>query len=81
MKRTALLAACGHHRACLRRHPSLRKHQAGKAAHRAPSVGGSVSQMNKIAYFVALNKKYFEQEGLTVEPTKFSRRARRRCRT
>src|SRR3954465_10237882 len=38
----------------------------------ALSVGGSVSQMNKVAYFVALNRKYFEQEGLTVEPTNFS---------
>jgi NitT/TauT family transport system substrate-binding protein len=38
----------------------------------ALSVGGSVSQMNKIAYFVALNKKYFEQEGLTVDPTNFA---------
>jgi NitT/TauT family transport system substrate-binding protein len=38
----------------------------------ALSVGGSVSQMNKIAYFVALNRKYFEQEGLTVDPTNFA---------
>src|SRR3979409_480524 len=38
----------------------------------ALSVGGSVSQMNKIAYFVALNKKYFEQEGLTVDSTAFA---------
>src|SRR3569833_2121517 len=38
----------------------------------ALSVGGSVSQMNKIAYFVALNRKYFDQEGLTVDPTNFS---------
>jgi NitT/TauT family transport system substrate-binding protein len=38
----------------------------------ALSVGGSVSQMNKVAYFVALNRKYFELEGLTVEPTNFS---------
>src|SRR3954452_7878923 len=38
----------------------------------ALSVGGSVSQMNKIAYFVALNKKYFEQEGLTLDPTNFA---------
>ena len=38
----------------------------------AISVGGSVSQMNKIAYFVALNRKYFEQEGLTVDPTNFA---------
>ena len=33
----------------------------------ALSVGGSISQMNKVAYFVALHRKYFEQEGLTVE--------------
>ena len=38
----------------------------------ALSVGGSVSQMNKVAYFVALNRKYFEQEGLTVDPTNFN---------
>src|SRR2546430_4188997 len=36
------------------------------------SVGGSISQMNKIAYFVALNRKYFEQEGLDVESTAFA---------
>ncbi|MGB9364527.1 MAG: ABC transporter substrate-binding protein [Xanthobacteraceae bacterium] len=36
------------------------------------SVGGSISQMNKIAYFVALNRKYFEQEGLQVESTAFA---------
>jgi NitT/TauT family transport system substrate-binding protein len=38
----------------------------------AISVGGSISQMNKIAYFVALNRKYFEQEGLTVDSTAFA---------
>jgi NitT/TauT family transport system substrate-binding protein len=38
----------------------------------ALSVGGSISQMNKIAYFVALNRKYFEQEGLTVDSTAFA---------
>ena len=38
----------------------------------ALSVGGSISQMNKIAYFVALNRKYFEQEGLNVESTAFA---------
>jgi NitT/TauT family transport system substrate-binding protein len=38
----------------------------------ALSVGGSVSQMNKVAYFVALNRKYFDQEGLTVESTPFA---------
>ena len=38
----------------------------------ALSVGGSVSQMNKVAYFVALNRKYFDQEGLTVDSTAFA---------
>ena len=38
----------------------------------ALSVGGSISQMNKVAYFVALNRKYFEQEGLSVESTPFA---------
>ena len=33
------------------------------------AVGGSISQMNKVAYFVALNRKYFEQECLSVECT------------
>ena len=28
--------------------------------------------MNKVAYFVALNRKYFEQEGLTVDSTAFA---------
>ncbi|MGA2056181.1 MAG: ABC transporter substrate-binding protein [Bradyrhizobium sp.] len=36
------------------------------------AVGGSISQMNKIAYFVALNRKYFEQEGLSVESNAFA---------
>src|SRR6202046_4233888 len=36
------------------------------------AVGGSISQMNKIGYFVALNRKYFEQEGLTVESNAFA---------
>ena len=38
----------------------------------ALSVGGSISQMNKVAYFVALNRKYFDQEGLTVNSTPFA---------
>ena len=38
----------------------------------ALSVGGSISQMNKIAYFVALNRKYFALEGLDVESTAFA---------
>jgi NitT/TauT family transport system substrate-binding protein len=38
----------------------------------ALSVGGSISQMNKVAYFVALNRKYFEQEGLTVDSVAFA---------
>ena len=36
------------------------------------SVGGSISQMNKIAYFVALNRKYFQQEGLDVQSVAFA---------
>lgn len=36
------------------------------------AVGGSISQMNKIAYFIALNRKYFEDEGLTVDSTAFN---------
>jgi NitT/TauT family transport system substrate-binding protein len=46
--------------------PALEKKQI------AIAVGGSISQMNKIAYFVALNRKYFEQEGLTVDSTAFA---------
>ena len=38
----------------------------------ALSVGGSISQMNKVAYFVALNRKYFDQEGLSVDSTAFA---------
>src|SRR3984885_6934164 len=38
----------------------------------AISVGGSISQMNKVAYAVALARKYFEQEGLTVDSTAFA---------
>ncbi len=38
----------------------------------AISVGGSISQMNKVAYFVALNRKYFEQEGLNIDSTAFA---------
>jgi NitT/TauT family transport system substrate-binding protein len=38
----------------------------------ALSVGGSISQMNKVAYFVALSRKYFQQEGLDVESTAFA---------
>src|SRR6185312_1214868 len=40
--------------------------------HIALSVGGSISQMNKVAYFVALNRKYFKQEGLDVDSTAFA---------
>lgn len=36
------------------------------------AVGGSISQMNKVAYFVALNRKYFEQEGLSVDFNAFA---------
>jgi len=40
--------------------------------HISLSVGGSISQMNKIAYFVALNRKYFQQEGLDVDSVAFA---------
>ena len=38
----------------------------------ALAVGGSVSQMNKVAYVVALQKGFFKQEGLAVESSNFS---------
>src|SRR5256714_10334848 len=38
----------------------------------ALSVGGSISQMDKVAYFVGLNRKYFQREGLDVESTAFA---------
>jgi NitT/TauT family transport system substrate-binding protein len=38
----------------------------------ALAVGGSVSQMNKVAYVVALYKGYFKDEGLNVETSNFS---------
>jgi NitT/TauT family transport system substrate-binding protein len=71
MKRLALLALAGavelatSHGACAQP-PKLEKTRI------ALSVGGSISQMNKIAYFVALNRKYFEHEGLNVESTAFA---------
>ena len=40
--------------------------------HIAVAVGGSISQMNKVAYTMALHRKYFEQEGLTVDSSAFS---------
>jgi NitT/TauT family transport system substrate-binding protein len=63
----AIIAASGLvAEAALAQTPKLEK------PHIALSVGGSISQMNKVAYFVALNRKYFEQEGLTVESTAFA---------
>ncbi len=41
-------------------------------AHLAIAVGGSISQMNKVAYTMALHRKYFEQEGLTVNSSAFA---------
>lgn len=38
----------------------------------ALSVGGSISQMNKVAYVIALHRKYFEQEGLQVDSVAFA---------
>ena len=48
--------------------------QTGKLekSHIAIAVGGSISQMNKVAYTMALHRKYFEQEGLTVNSSAFS---------
>ncbi|HKS87157.1 MAG TPA: ABC transporter substrate-binding protein [Pseudolabrys sp.] len=40
--------------------------------HLAVAVGGSISQMNKVAYTIALHRKYFEQEGLTVDSSAFA---------
>lgn len=38
----------------------------------ALAVGGSVSQMNKVAYAVALNKGFFKEEGLNINPSAFA---------
>ena len=38
----------------------------------ALAVGGSISQMNKVAYAIALNKGFFAQEGLTVNSSAFA---------
>ncbi len=48
--------------------------QAGKLekTHISIAVGGSISQMNKVAYTMALHRKYFEQEGLTVDSNAFA---------
>jgi NitT/TauT family transport system substrate-binding protein len=40
--------------------------------HISIAVGGSISQMNKVAYTMALHRKYFEQEGLTVDSSAFA---------
>jgi NitT/TauT family transport system substrate-binding protein len=68
MKRTVLLIACTLTTTsiALAQAPKLEKTRI------ALSVGGSISQMNKVAYFVALNRKYFQQEGLEVESTAFA---------
>jgi NitT/TauT family transport system substrate-binding protein len=71
MKRIAWLAAAGVI-ALVVATPALAEYPKLEKPRIALSVGGSVSQMNKIAYFVALNRKYFEQEGLTVDPTNFA---------
>ncbi len=38
----------------------------------ALAVGGSISQMNKVAYAVALNKGFFKEEGLNVSSSAFA---------
>jgi NitT/TauT family transport system substrate-binding protein len=71
MKRTSwlLIAGC---LAAITAGPALAQTGKLEKTHIALSVGGSISQMNKVAYFVALNRKYFEQEGLTVDSTAFA---------
>src|SRR5258708_30116878 len=71
MKRITWLAAAGVI-ALIVATPAIAENPKLEKPRIALSVGGSVSQMNKIAYFVALNRKYFEQEGLTVDPTNFA---------
>ncbi|GAC1478069.1 MAG: ABC transporter substrate-binding protein [Acetobacteraceae bacterium] len=38
----------------------------------ALAVGGSISQMNKVAFAIALNKGCFQQEGLRITPSAFA---------
>src|SRR5258708_2593732 len=71
MKRIAWLAAAGV-TALVVATPAFAQAPKLEKPHIALSVGGEISQMNKIAYFVALNKKYLEQEGLTVDSTAFA---------
>jgi NitT/TauT family transport system substrate-binding protein len=69
MKRIVLLAAAG---ALVLAGPAFAQAPKLEKTRISLSVGGSISQMNKVAYFVALNRKYFEQEGLDVESTAFA---------
>lgn len=61
----ALMAAlaCG---AAAAQTPTLEKPELALA------VGGSVSQMNKVAYAIALHKGFFREEGLTISPSAFA---------
>ena len=52
--------------------PALAQAPKLEKTHIALSVGGSISQMNKVAFVVALHRKYFDQEGLTVDATPFA---------
>jgi NitT/TauT family transport system substrate-binding protein len=69
MKRIVLLAAAG---TLVLAGPAFAQAPKLEKTRISLSVGGSISQMNKVAYFVALNRKYFQQEGLDVESTPFA---------
>jgi NitT/TauT family transport system substrate-binding protein len=57
---------------CLLLSPALAQSPKLEKPHLAIAVGGSISQMNKVAYTVALHRKFFEQEGLTVDSSAFA---------
>ena len=57
---------------CLFLSPALAQSPKLEKSHLAIAVGGSISQMNKVAYTVALHRKYFEKEGLTVDSSAFA---------
>jgi sulfonate transport system substrate-binding protein len=52
--------------------PASAQNAALEKPHIAIAVGGSISQMNKVAYTIALHRRYFEQEGLTVDSSAFA---------
>src|SRR5437762_11035037 len=69
MKRISWLAIAG---AFMLVGPALAQTPKLEKTRIALSVGGSISKMNKVAFVVALHRKYFEQEGLVVDATPFA---------